>query len=210
MSRFRSPPQDIFISTDVESDGPVPGLNSMLSFGSVAITQEGELTATFTRNLDALPEARPHANTMAWWEDHPEAWKTARDNPQAPGKAMKDYLEWLRALDGRPVFVGFPASFDFPFINYYLHRFTGEAPFATSALDITSYAMAVLQHSSFSRTSREKFPGHWFEAGLKQEHVALDDAIQQGLLFMNMYRENQARGFPEMPEIQEFDEMPPP
>ena len=29
---------EIFVSTDVEADGPIPGPNSMLSFGSAAYT----------------------------------------------------------------------------------------------------------------------------------------------------------------------------
>ncbi len=195
MSRFKTPPQDVFVSTDVESDGPVPGLNSMLSFGSAAVSDTGEVVATFSRNLDKLPEARPDPRTMAWWEDHPQAWASAREDPQPPGTAMKDYLEWLRNLDGRPVFVGFPAAFDFAFINYYLRRFTGESPFGTAALDITTYAMATEQAASYSRMSPRRFPSHWFEQGLREAHVALDDAVQQGILFINMYRDNRARGF---------------
>jgi len=36
---------------------------------------------------------------------------------------------------GKPVFVGYPAGFDFLFVYWYLIRFTGESPFSFSALD---------------------------------------------------------------------------
>jgi len=33
--------KEIYISTDVETDGPIPGPNSMLSFGSAAFEVDG-------------------------------------------------------------------------------------------------------------------------------------------------------------------------
>ena len=34
---------EIYVSTDVESDGPIPGPNSMLSFASAAFTADKQL-----------------------------------------------------------------------------------------------------------------------------------------------------------------------
>lgn len=31
---------EIYVSTDIEADGPIPGQNSMLSFGSAAYTDD--------------------------------------------------------------------------------------------------------------------------------------------------------------------------
>jgi len=42
------------------------------------------------------------------------------------------------------VFVGYLAAFDFMFVHWYLVRFTGSSPFSHSALDIKTYAMALL------------------------------------------------------------------
>ena len=46
---------EIYVSTDVEADGPIPGPNSMLSFGSAAYTGRKELIGTFSANLETLP-----------------------------------------------------------------------------------------------------------------------------------------------------------
>jgi hypothetical protein len=59
--------------------------------------------------------------------------------------AMRRYVLWLKALPGKPVFVGYPAGFDFLFVYWYLIRFAGESPFGFSALDIKIYAMALLK-----------------------------------------------------------------
>ncbi len=39
--------QEIYISTDVKADGPIPGQNSMLSFGCAAYLKNKELISTF-------------------------------------------------------------------------------------------------------------------------------------------------------------------
>jgi hypothetical protein len=40
---------EIYVSTDVEADGPIPGPHSMLSMGSAAYAADGKLMDTFTR-----------------------------------------------------------------------------------------------------------------------------------------------------------------
>ena len=136
---------EIYVSTDVEADGPIPGMNSMLSFGSAAYLADKTLLATFSVNLETLPEAKPNPKTMAWWDTQTEAWKACRENLQNPEQAMQKYLDWLKALPGIPVFVGYPAAYDFLFVYWYLIRFTGESPFSHSALDIKTLAMAMLK-----------------------------------------------------------------
>jgi hypothetical protein len=113
---------------------------------------------------------------------------THRQDLEDPNKAMHRYLDWIKSLSGKPVFVGYPAGFDFLFVYWYLIRFTGESPFSFSALDIKSYAMAVLK-TEFKKTVKGKMPRHWFEK-LPHTHVALDDAIEQGVLFCNILAEN--------------------
>jgi hypothetical protein len=175
---------EIYVSTDIESDGPVPGLNSMLSFGSAAYLADKTLVQTFSANLETLPGASGDPTTMAWWETQPQAWEACRKNLQPPVLVLPQYVSWLKGLPGNPVFVGYPAAFDFMFITYYLYRFAGESPFAYFALDIKSYAMAVLNRD-FYEVTKDTMPKHWFD-DLPYTHVALDDALSQGALFCNM------------------------
>ena len=179
---------EIYVSTDVETDGPVPGLNSMLSFGSAAYLADKTLVTTFEANLETLPEAQPNPETMAWWKTQEEAWLACRENLQTPEKAMRQYLEWLKQLPGKPVFVGYPVAFDFMFVDYYLMRFAGESPFSHSALDIKTYAMALMK-KDYRDSVKRNMPRHWFDR-LPHTHKALDDALEQGALFCNMLQEN--------------------
>lgn len=180
---------EIYVSTDIEADGPAPGPYSMLSFGSAAYFAGKRLVDTFSANLETLPEAGQHPKTMKWWEGFPEAWEATRRGAEPPETVMPRYLEWLQHLPGKPVFVGYPASFDFMFVAWYLLTFTGKNPFGFAALDIKSYAMALLG-TPYRETVKRRMPEDWFD-DLPHTHVALDDAIEQGALFCNIlaYRE---------------------
>jgi hypothetical protein len=179
---------EVYVSTDVETDGPIPGVNSMLSFGSAAYLADKTLISTFTANLETLPGAVGNPKTMEWWKTQPEAWHACRQDLQSPETAMKNYLDWLKQLPHRPVFVGYPAAFDFMFVCWYLVRFTGENPFSHSALDIKTYAMAMMKRD-YRDSVKRNMPKRWFD-DLPHTHQALDDAIEQGALFCNMLRES--------------------
>jgi hypothetical protein len=183
---------EIYVSTDVETDGPIPGPHSMLSFGSAAYTGDGRLLDTFSANLAELPGATGAPETMAWWATQPQAWAACRADPRDPAEAMRSYADWLAGLPGRPVFVGYPAAFDFMFVYWYLIRFTGASPFSHSALDIKTYAMALLR-TGYRATSKRAMPRAWFP-DLPHSHVALDDAVEQGALFCAMLAANGAAG----------------
>jgi DNA polymerase III alpha subunit (gram-positive type) len=177
---------EIYVSTDCETDGPIPGMNSMLSFASAAYTADKKLVGTFEANLELLEHAAPNPATMQWWQSQPEAWAACRKNVQPPEVAMKNYLEWLKALPGKPVFVAYPAAFDFMFVYWYLMRFTGESPFSHSALDMKTLAMALLK-KDYRAATKKNMPEAWFDDNT-HTHKALDDAIEQGALFCNMLR----------------------
>ncbi|GAA0560685.1 hypothetical protein GCM10010172_49810 [Paractinoplanes ferrugineus] len=156
----------------------------MLSFASAAYTAGKELVGTFSANLVTLPGAAGHPDTMAWWATQPDAWRACRENPEEPAEAMVRYAKWLGGLPGKPVFVGYPAAFDFMFVYWYLIRFTGASPFSHSALDLKTYAMALLG-TEFRATTKRSMPRAWFD-DLPHRHVALDDAVEQGALFCAM------------------------
>jgi hypothetical protein len=179
---------EIYVSTDVETDGPIPGPHSMLSFASAAYLPDKKLASTFTANLKTLPGAQPDPRTHLWWQQNPEAYQATRINLEEPTDAMRRYVDWLNSLPARPVFVAYPAGFDFLFVYWYLIRFVGESPFSFSALDIKTYAMAML-HCDYRDAVKRNMPKRWFDK-LPHTHQALDDALEQGALFCNMLAEN--------------------
>jgi DNA polymerase III alpha subunit (gram-positive type) len=187
--------KEIFVSCDVESNGPIPGINSMLSFGAAALDVEEYLVydhepiiSTFSVNLQELAGSNPNPKTMTeFWDKQPKAWEACRSNQQPVEQAMKQFVEWLNGLPGRPVFVGYPASYDFMFIHWYIVSCGLEDPFGFSALDMKSYAMAKLK-LNFRETTKRNMPKSWFTKENKHTHIALDDAIEQAYIFLEMLK----------------------
>lgn len=174
---------ETYVSTDIETDGPIPGVNSMLSLGSVAFDAAGREIAAFSINLDALPGAAPSPGTMAWWQTQPEAWAAARRDPVEAGAAMRRYLDWVEGLPGQPVFVAYPLLFDMMFVYWYLIRFCGRSPFSFSGIDIKTLAYAAMGSESYRDASKKNMPSHWLPSTSSLSHVAVEDAREQGRLF---------------------------
>lgn len=175
---------EIFVVTDIEADGPIPGPYSMLSFGSAAHAGDGRLVDTFSANLETLPGAGQHPKTMEFWASEPEAWAAHRTNPEPPEKAMSRFTDWLEGLPGEPVFAAYPVGFDFTFVSWYLVRFTGACAFKHTALDMRTLAWA-LTDLPFNQSAKPNLPGSWF-SDRPHTHVALDDALEHGDLFVSM------------------------
>lgn len=184
---------EIYVSTDIESDGPIPGPNSMLSFGSVALDENGKDLATFYATLDLLPGAQGDPDTMAWWQkpEQAKAWMAARLNPRPPEVVMREYVDWVNKLPGKPVFVAYPAGFDFTFVYWYITKFAGKSPFSFSAIDIKTFAMVLLKRP-YRESTKKYMPNRWFPKNLPHTHHALDDAREQGIMFINMLKESRS------------------
>ena len=94
---------------------------------------------------------------------------------------------------GLPVMVAFPASYDAMWVQWYLHRFVGDDPFRRRAIDIKAMAM-VAMGAGCRATTKSSLPKHW-RPPARHTHVAVEDAIEQGELFMNIVRKlNAQRG----------------
>ena len=180
--------EERYISVDVEADGPIPGRHSMLSLGAAAYNAWGQRVGKFSANLGTLPDATTDDRTMAWWETQPGAWKRARERARDPKTVMEEFH--LFALgdgprrSGRPVMVTYPAAFDAMWVTWYLHAFTSGDPFRRRCIDLKTMAMQFLG-GGYANAAKRNMPPSWF-SGRRHSHVAVQDAIEQGELFVNI------------------------
>ena len=179
---------EIFCSVDIETNGPCAGIHSMLSIGVYSFDIYGKEHGTFYKTLYPIEDFIEDPDTMKWWSTQTEAWNEVIKNRTHPASAMYMLDDYLNSLPGKPIFVGYPLGFDFPFVIYYLTKYVGMCRFGFSGIDMKSYAMAALSKTKFSTTTKKTFPNHWIPKA-KHTHIALDDAIEQGKLFYNMYTE---------------------
>jgi hypothetical protein len=183
---------DIYVSADIESDGPIPGRYSMLSFGlAVAGRFDGEAfapsdpaAATFYREL------RPISDDLV-----PEAVRVSgldRDLLVAegadPARAMAEAAAWVeqQASGARAVLVGYPVVFDWMFLHWYFVRFCGSSPFGFSgALDMkTMYQQKA--RVPVGRAGRDDLPAE-LRSNRPHTHNARDDAVEQGDIFARLF-----------------------
>lgn len=180
---------DIYFSADVETDGPIPGPYSLLSF---ALVVAGCQTGTTFRRA-SKPEAsfyrelRPISETF-----DPEALqvnlldrdKLLRDGAD-PADAMTEAAEWVRRQCGtsRPILVAFPLSFDWTWLYWYFVRFSRSgSPFGHSSCFDIKTAFAVKSKRTISEASRSKLPES-LRSESPHTHNALDDAREQAEVF---------------------------
>ncbi|WP_158248735.1 3'-5' exoribonuclease domain-containing protein [Chromobacterium sinusclupearum] len=178
---------ETLVCVDIESNGPVAGMHSMLAFAAVAFKLDGKILAEFSRNLQPTDGMGEHPDTMQWWRTQPEAWAALQRDRVAPEAAMHDFENWLRGLPGEPVLVSHPASFDYAFLHWYSFRYLGGVAFHIAGLDIPSYAMAVLG-VPYTRAKRRHWPAHLNDVASPHSHLPLDDARGHAMALCKLVR----------------------
>lgn len=168
---------DLFISVDVETDGPIPGDYSLASIGAVVVDRPEE---TFYVELKPISE-RFVAEAVATTGLDRE--RLAREGVE-PAEAMRAFGEWVRRVAGRarPVFVAFNATFDWSFVHWYFIHFVGESPFGIAGLDVKAYYMGALGKRRWAETTKRHLEPR-FHSELPHTHNALDDAREQAEVF---------------------------
>jgi hypothetical protein len=178
----------VYISIDIETNGPIPGDYSMLSLGAVAYNEEGKKLSSFFANLVPLHAEKAvdqkklgHPETMAWWADYPHQYAAATRNQEDPREVMKKFQSWIINFGMVPVAVCYP-SWDYMFIHWYFIHFLNQNPLGLSCLDLKTYIMKVL-NTPFRKTVKKNMPKEWFDQNAKHTHIAVEDAEEQGNLF---------------------------
>ena len=178
----------VYVSVDIEADGPVPGTNSMMSIGADARLADGTKLDTFSVNLRPLPDAEVCQQVMAdFWQKHPKAWEATQVHQHCPRIAMMLFARWLDIIQldyqAKTVFVAYPLAFDYDYVLYYSRRFLGRNLFEKS-IDMRSVAMGVLG-VDFDMANKAHMPPEW-DATAEMKHIAVEDATQQADLFFKM------------------------
>ncbi len=159
---------------DVESDGPIPGDYSMVSFGAIVV--EPELNRSFYGQLKPI---------SAKWI--PEALKVcgfSRDETMAfddPMEVMEKFATWLKEnCKGRMFFISDNNGFDWGYINWYFHHFTGENPFGFSSQNLGSLYKGLVKDTFKTFKHLRK---------TRHTHHPVDDARGNAEALLHMKRE---------------------
>ena len=120
------------IMVDVETDGPIPGDYSMISIGAVVVNES--LDTTFYGRLKPISEKfLPEALAVS---GHSRAHTLCFEDP---AQTMRAFAKWIEENSrDRPVFISDNNGFDWMFVCWYFHHFTGANPFGFSSQNLGS------------------------------------------------------------------------
>jgi DNA polymerase III epsilon subunit-like protein len=187
------PGTDVYFSADIETDGPIPGPYSMLSF---ALVYAGAFDgSTFYKPADYgehfYAELQPISNQFeaeAIRVNGLDRAALARDG-LTPREAMTSAARWIRRIAGasEPVFVAYPLSFDWSWLYWYFVQFSDEpSPFGYSKCFDMKTAIAVKLGRTIASSGRQKLPPSLAPAS-SHTHHALDDAVAQAEIFAKLF-----------------------
>ena len=178
--------REIYISVDVESAGPVPSTFSMLSLGAVVVDDPNK---TFYVKLKPVNDKFVPDAMKVVGKTLQDFAKCGRD----PKEAIVAFRDWIVSVAkaAKPVFVGFNATFDWAFVNFYFHEHLGGNPFGFGGIDIKSYYMG-MTGCTWDETRSSRIRAE-FKGTARHTHNALDDAVEQAEMFRRM-RENAVLG----------------
>jgi hypothetical protein len=191
---------DVYFSADVETDGPIPGPYSMLSF---ALVYAGRFDGKrfghpkdFEKNF--YRELRPISENF-----QPEALRVngldrgkLLSQGESPERAMREAYEWIAGIAGgaKPVLVAYPLSFDWAWLYWYFVQFCSKgSPFNHSLCFDMKTAYAVKASVPISEAGRSKMLPQLLP-DRRHTHHALDDAIEQAEILGNLFEWGGNRG----------------
>lgn len=158
---------------DVECDGPIPGDYSMISFGAVLVNES--LNQTFYGQLRPISEKFiPEALAVS---GHTRDETLSFEDPK---KVMEDFKAWIKLhCKGQPRFIS-DNAFDWMFICWYFHHFTGGNPFGYSSQNLTSL---------YKGMAKDTFKNFKHLRKTKHTHHPVDDAMGNAEAFLALKKE---------------------
>jgi hypothetical protein len=159
---------------DIESDGPIPSDYSMISFGAVVVDEK--LDKTFYGKLKPISEKFiPEALSVS---GHSREDTLTFEDPKT---VMANFANWIaETCYDRPIFISDNNGFDWMFINWYFHHFTGVNPFGFSSQNLGSLYKGI---------TKDTFQSFKHLRKTKHTHHPLDDAIGNAEALLTMKKE---------------------
>ncbi len=166
-----------WISVDIEADGPIQGDYSMICFGAVIV--EPGLKRSFYGQLKPISEKYiPEALNVSGF---------SREETllfDEPAKVMAQFKSWIEEESkGKPFFISDNNGFDWQFINWYFHHFSGENPFGHSSTNLGSLYKGMEKNifTNFKHLRKTKHTHHPVDDAKGNAEALLQMKMEMGL-----------------------------
>ena len=196
---------EIFISFDVEADGPSPATNNCLQIALVAVCAQYEQDPDPAKPeqwvVDSLDLCfTPQENRAAdsetmteFWSQYPEILSKIRANAHDPSMQMQRLSFWLQELSERYTinrWVAAPSAYDWQWVNCMYYRYLAlceksklfKLPFKAECMSSILKGLEYLGHD-------QKVVSDYVNRGteyLPHTHYALEDATEQAYKYLRL------------------------
>lgn len=163
-----------YIMVDIESDGPIPGDYSMISFGAVLVNEQ--LDQTFYGKLKPISDQ--YVEEALKVSGFTRSETLVFDDPAT---VMLNFEEWIKTHSkGRPFFISDNNGFDWMFICWYFHHFIQRNPFGYSSQNLGSLYKGMV---------KDTFKNFKHLRKTKHTHHPVDDAKGNAEAILTMKKE---------------------
>jgi DNA polymerase III alpha subunit (gram-positive type) len=164
-----------YIMIDIESDGPIPGDYSMISFGAVIVNKN--LSKTFYGKLKPISDK--------YIDKALEVSGLTREQTLSfddPKETLLKFEKWIKenCID-KPIFISDNNGFDWMFICWYFHHFLERNPFGFSSMNLGSFYKGLIKNV-FENFKHLRKTQH--------THNPVDDAIGNAEAFLTIIELN--------------------
>jgi len=193
-SEFYSPviKPSLYASFDTESDGTNPLQHSMLALGIALFSEDNVMVDTFychilpQKNDNGISFKSDEGIMQNFWSKHPTVWKAMNENQLTPTAAMNSLHEWLYKYRGYELkWVAQPANCDWMWLKCYYEKYG--PPNKVNIGFFCHCLSSLLRSYCLCHGIADK---KLFMLSLSGEnpytHCAIDDAIAQGVCYMNL------------------------
>ena len=177
----------VYASFDIEANGTNPLQHSMLSLG-IALYTDTRLLDVFYVKISPQVGSVEDVNTMQnFWAKHPDQWKEVTTDASTPEKSMTMLSNWLKQYN--QIFsikwIARPANCDWMWLKCYYERYgpPDRPNIGYYCHDLSSLLRA---YSLCYKIRDKKTWMNQLAQNLPYTHNALEDAIYQGTMYMNL------------------------
>lgn len=188
---------NLYLSFDIEADGPSPCRNNMLSLGICGLTDDANIVYKYCKNLKPLENHVIDPDTKArFWDKNPELWEKVNQDQVTYCDAMQELANDLANLRSNGyviTWIAMPAAYDWQWLNYYwnyaieknVNLYNQTLGFKAECLSTAWKTFTSMNGKSHSENDKL-----WNDAYGNNEHKhnAYYDALHQGLVYINLLK----------------------
>lgn len=196
-SNQESSHKEIYISIDVETDGPTLFTGNLLNLSAVATDLDLKVLGFFEANIqpraDICPVEPDPATMEELWNTHPQQYARLKVHAVTPQQAMQEYMNWMAAIKkGHSLAtMALPAGFDKSFVQGYASLYGGNRYTldGVGSIDIESLIMMYKKGmTSYRAIDHKKDVPEFRQPQLVHSHEAIVDTIEQMVIGVNLLR----------------------